>query len=68
LLREMAAQSDFTKHGAVALSEVAAFDDFVRKGRPSPLSLWESPFVRSGSKNEEIVRLEISSFPMPIQK
>ena len=36
---KMAAQSDFAKHGAVALSEVAAFDDFARKGRPSPLSL-----------------------------
>jgi len=64
----MAAQSDFTKRGAVALSEVAAFDNFVRKGRPSPPSLWESPFIRSSSKNEEIVHLEISAFPMPIQK
>jgi hypothetical protein len=26
---KVAAQSDFAKHGAVALSEVAAFDDFV---------------------------------------
>jgi hypothetical protein len=39
LARRMAAQSDFAKHGAVALSEVAAFDNFVRKCRPSPLSL-----------------------------
>jgi hypothetical protein len=53
----MAAQSDFAKHGAVALSEVAAFDDYIRKGRLSTLSLCNrlgKPFVGSCSKNEEI--------------
>ena len=39
LARRMAAESDFVKHGAVALSEVAAFDGFVRKGGPSPRNL-----------------------------
>jgi hypothetical protein len=67
----MAAQSDFAKHGAVALSEVAVFGGFCpeRQSQSTKSLQWVGKgLYQRRFKKEEIIRREIILFPMPTQK